>query len=259
MSGRSCSLACAVFFKCHGVPVQEAPDCAGREGGAVLPVQHAGQLHQGDIHLSLDRRQDGISIDLDPPRPKITALGLGAGGAGGTPIPNPADRSRRRNPKAIGRSAPGLATLDRRNQPGAQILRQGSRHASWPPHPASRVNQTSRPKGIPNDSDRSDFALAAPPSRGRFAARTSGRPPAAWRATACSDLVDRAIPPRASHPKGCAIDALQRSTLQRPCQRARHRTPSWPRSSAANAIIPILVGEHAKGRPKRPMHQHHQP
>ncbi len=74
------------------------------EGGTVLPVQHAGQLHQGDIHLSLDYRPNGVSVDLDPPRPQIAAFGLGAGGAHGTPIPHPADRSR--NPEAIGRNGP---------------------------------------------------------------------------------------------------------------------------------------------------------
>ena len=88
------------------MPVEEAPDRAGREGGTVFPAQHPGQLRQGDIHLSLDRRQNGISVGHDPWGPQVAGFGLGAGGARGTPIPYPADRSRSRNPEAISRSGP---------------------------------------------------------------------------------------------------------------------------------------------------------
>lgn len=35
-SGRSCSLACAVFLEGHPVAVEKAPDRARREGDAVL-------------------------------------------------------------------------------------------------------------------------------------------------------------------------------------------------------------------------------
>ena len=73
---------------------------------AVRPLQHGGQRHQGDIHLSLDRRKDGVSVDLDPPRPMVTALALARGGARGTPSPHPANGRHRCNAKAIGRSAP---------------------------------------------------------------------------------------------------------------------------------------------------------
>jgi hypothetical protein len=39
-SGRSCSLACAVFFNGHAVPIEEAPDRAGCETGTVVAPNH---------------------------------------------------------------------------------------------------------------------------------------------------------------------------------------------------------------------------
>jgi hypothetical protein len=65
-SGRSCSLACAVFFDGHRVAVKEAPDRAGREGGTMIAAQHIGQFNEGDVHLRVDRTQDNIPICLDP-------------------------------------------------------------------------------------------------------------------------------------------------------------------------------------------------
>jgi hypothetical protein len=65
-SGRSCSLACAVFFDGHGVAVKEAPDRAGRKGGAMIAVKHFCQFNQGDVHLRVNRTQDHIPISLDP-------------------------------------------------------------------------------------------------------------------------------------------------------------------------------------------------
>jgi hypothetical protein len=50
-SGRSCSLAWAVFFEGHRVAVKEAPHRAGCEGCAVLGAQQIGQFDQGDILL----------------------------------------------------------------------------------------------------------------------------------------------------------------------------------------------------------------
>ena len=64
------------------------------------------------------------------------------------------------DPKSLGGSASRHATSYRRNEPGAQILRQGFRHACWPPRPADSVNHIRAPLGIPCDSIRSDFALA---------------------------------------------------------------------------------------------------
>jgi hypothetical protein len=65
-SGRSCSLACAVFFDGHGVAVKETPDRAGRKGGTMIAAQHIGQLNEGNVHLRVNRAQDDIPIRLDP-------------------------------------------------------------------------------------------------------------------------------------------------------------------------------------------------
>ncbi len=64
-SGRSCSAACAVFFEGHPVPVQAAPDRAGHERGAMILLQHGGQLGQRDILLRFNRSQDHAGKRLD--------------------------------------------------------------------------------------------------------------------------------------------------------------------------------------------------
>ena len=54
--------------------VEEAPDRAGRERGAVLSAEEFGQLDQRDVHLGLDRRQDHVAIRLDVMRAQIATL-----------------------------------------------------------------------------------------------------------------------------------------------------------------------------------------
>jgi hypothetical protein len=63
-SGRSCSLACAVFDG-HRVAIQEAPHRAGRKRGAMFTAQHLCQLDQRYVHLGLDRSQDDVTICFD--------------------------------------------------------------------------------------------------------------------------------------------------------------------------------------------------
>ncbi|MER8849959.1 hypothetical protein NKH87_34780, partial [Mesorhizobium australicum] len=55
-SGRSCSLACAVFFEGHRVTVEKAPDRARREHDRMLRPEKFSQLDQCDVVLTFDHR-----------------------------------------------------------------------------------------------------------------------------------------------------------------------------------------------------------
>ena len=148
-SGRCCSLACAVFFKGHSVTVEEAPDRARREGGAVFAAQPLGQFDQRDVHLCVDLRQDNVVKRLDTMGALIATLRLGAGRARRAPGANPADRTRNRHPEPLGGGPPRHPGFDRHDQPDPQIFRQGLRHACWPPPPARMLNQISAASGKP--------------------------------------------------------------------------------------------------------------
>jgi len=159
-SGLSCSAACAVFFDRHGVAIEEAPHRARRERSPMLPAQHLGNLAQRDVGPRVDGIEDDAAIGLDALGAAIATLALGSPPAGLAPGPHPTHCARCRHPEPLGGSASRHAASYRRNEPGAQILRQGFRHACWPPRPADSVNHIRAPMGIPRDSIRSDFALA---------------------------------------------------------------------------------------------------
>jgi len=113
--------------------VEEAPDRAGRERGAVLAAQQLGQLDQRDVHLGLDRRQDHVTVSLNAMRAQVAALWQGRRTPFRPPSADPPDGARNRNAKAIRRRVAGQATINGANHPKAQVLGQGSRHARWPP------------------------------------------------------------------------------------------------------------------------------
>src|SRR5262245_31006478 len=95
-SGLSCSAACAVFFKRHGVAIEEAPYPAARERSAVLQLQHLDDLGQREIDLLLDRPKDNAAIDLDALGAAVTTLALCCPPARLTPRTHPAHRACRR-------------------------------------------------------------------------------------------------------------------------------------------------------------------
>ncbi len=98
-SGRSCSLARAVFFEGEIMAIEKTPDRAGRERGAVLAMEQRGDLDQRDVHLGFDRRQDHVAIRLDVVRPQVAALRQGRRTPLGTPGTHPPDGTRHRMPK----------------------------------------------------------------------------------------------------------------------------------------------------------------
>src|SRR6476660_2919790 len=73
-SGRSCSLACAVFFERHGVAIEEAPNHALCKPLAVPTLQMAGNLRQRDVARRGDQPEDLLGMGLDPIRALVATL-----------------------------------------------------------------------------------------------------------------------------------------------------------------------------------------
>jgi hypothetical protein len=132
-SGRSCSLACAVFFEGHRVTVEKTPHGAGREGCAMLRAKHLGQFDKSNVLLHLDRGQDHIVKGFDVMRARVTALGLGADRACRIARVDPANGARRRDAKSLGCSTAGHAAGNSSDQSGTKVDGKRLAHARWPP------------------------------------------------------------------------------------------------------------------------------
>jgi len=119
------------------MPVEEAPDRAGRERGAVLNAQQLGQLYQRDVHLSLNRRQDDVAIGLDMMRAQIATLRQGRDPTFAAPGADPTDGTRNRDAETLRRRIARQPAVNDSDHPRAKILGQCLGHACWPPaqHP----------------------------------------------------------------------------------------------------------------------------
>lgn len=140
-SGRSCSLACAVFFDGNGMAVEKSPHRARGKAGAMFLPQQRRQFDESDIHLALDRRQDDVAIGFNAMRSPVATLLPRARRASLTPFPNPTHRACRSDTKSCRSRSARQATFNCRDYASPQVLRQGFSQACWPPRPAHRVNQ----------------------------------------------------------------------------------------------------------------------
>lgn len=77
MSGRSCSLACAVFFARDGVAGEEAADRAVAEDEALL-LKRAAQFLDRNVRRRLHNGEYRVLVRLDAARPAIAARWPGA-------------------------------------------------------------------------------------------------------------------------------------------------------------------------------------
>jgi len=159
MSGRSCSVACALFFARDLVALEEAADRAVAED-QTLVGQLATQFLQRDVRSLLQQGQDRRTIRLDPSRTPVSAQRLrlriallafqfaptaDAGGADTEPLRRLAMR------QTCGNC---------RQNPNPKINRKRFRHACRL-HPADSLNQIRADLGIPSDSFRWANALGA--------------------------------------------------------------------------------------------------
>lgn len=103
-SGRSCSLACAVFFECQAAAVEEGPDRADAGARAALGCQPLADLCDGDVVLPRDPGEDRLAmgVELRPPR-----LPARPGCA------EPVSRARRTQTMAVAMPTPNRAAAER--------------------------------------------------------------------------------------------------------------------------------------------------
>src|SRR6185503_15194111 len=147
-SGRSCSAACRLFFfETQSLVLEKVPDREGTDLYAacdeLLPQRLDRQvrfLRQTAQHKDAVRRQR-----IGPVSPELPGL-LAA-----FPVValQPFDDARHAQAEAFGSRIARLAALYSRNHAVTKILGIGSRHPCWPPIPASILNLTRDPLGIP--------------------------------------------------------------------------------------------------------------
>ncbi len=158
-SGRSCSMACPVFFARQAVALEEPRKCGGRRGDAALG-QAGAELLEALIALLLERHHDDRALRLDPTRPHVAALRLRREAARSAPRRIPADHRRHRHAETPRRRATAHAAVDRCKRPRPQIHRKWFAHPAAPISAAGTENQTRANLGIPHsDSDRKGDAL----------------------------------------------------------------------------------------------------
>ena len=92
-SRRCCSSACAVFFECDLVPVEEAPDHRQRETLAAIGDQPLPDFQQCGIRLAADETEQILAMRLNSPRTLIPARRSRRNLAGGMEPTNPAYRA----------------------------------------------------------------------------------------------------------------------------------------------------------------------
>src|ERR1700730_2469545 len=118
-SGRSCSLACTIFFEADALGGEEPPHRPVADMDA--PVGQLGaDLFQRQIWNRRDPRQQPSPLALQP-RAVIAAHRFGDKPAALAPNPNPSDDRGDPHPKYRGRAPPRQATFNRPNNTLAQI------------------------------------------------------------------------------------------------------------------------------------------
>ena len=157
-SGRSCSLACRLFFERDPFTSKEPPHrTVARRRAAFGQLRH--HRPQGQVRLLGDPRQQPFPFPLQQeraPAPHLRRRHTPRRPPALTPLHNAGNahpKQRRRRPARTTRR-------HRTHNSISKIRRIGSRHRCWPPTPASILNQKFKPVGIPFiDSAYADHAL----------------------------------------------------------------------------------------------------
>ena len=103
MSGRWCFAACAVFFKCRAVSVEEGPDRRDPDRDVPVPGQVLGDLGQGDVlRAALDEPKDEGRMRIEPGAARL-ALRPGHGLAALPVAPHPDNGRRDADAEPLGR------------------------------------------------------------------------------------------------------------------------------------------------------------
>src|SRR6266446_3254899 len=130
-SGRSCSLACTIFFEADPLGGEQPPHRPVPDMDAALG-KLGPDLLQRQIRNRRDPPQQPVPLILQA-RVVIATHRLGRQAAALAPYPNPLDYRTGRQFKHCCRFATRQAPLNRPNYPRPQIPRIWSCHACWPP------------------------------------------------------------------------------------------------------------------------------
>src|SRR3981081_2400866 len=84
-SGRSCSLACAVFFEGDPAPGEEAVDDGGNKALAMIALETFGDLHEGDVGYLGHEREDCLRVRFNALRASVAPLRPGLDRTGPPP------------------------------------------------------------------------------------------------------------------------------------------------------------------------------
>ena len=104
------------------MPIEEAPDCAGRERDAVLTAEQLGKLDERDVHLGLDRSENGAAMGLNVMRAQVATLWQGRHPTFDAPGADPTNGSRNRDAETLGRRIARQAVGHHGDQSRAEIL-----------------------------------------------------------------------------------------------------------------------------------------
>ncbi len=149
ISGRSRSLACAVFFPRNVVTVEEAPQRSDAEAMPALG-KLCGKFLERDVAALLDERRDQTEMRVDARRPTVPPTRSGGRTANLLLAGAPANSARRRNAKTLSRLPARHAGCDGGDNAFSKIKRKGLlRHACQPPSPAGSLNQNLEDLRIP--------------------------------------------------------------------------------------------------------------
>ncbi len=140
ISGRSCSVACAVFFARDAVTAEVAPERC-HAGERPLTRQALLQLGQCHVRHRGERGRDQAGMGLRAIREPITTLWLGPSIATSPTQSLPADRARGADTEPRRRLATGQTLVNGAQNTRPEIEMQRSRHEGRPPLPANTLNQ----------------------------------------------------------------------------------------------------------------------
>jgi hypothetical protein len=158
MSGRSCSLACAVFFARHLVSVEEPPQRSVAHEDPVVQKRLAKLLDRA-VRRGLNRRQNGARMRFRLVRAAVPADGLRRG-VSLRPLERPPSADARgADAKATSGASTRSALGDRRQNPYPKIRGKRLGHLRRPPARQKLESDHSRFANPPSDSVGSDDAL----------------------------------------------------------------------------------------------------
>src|SRR5450631_656011 len=147
-SGRCCSSACAVFFECHPVTVEETPQHRDRETVTAIGDQALLDFEQRDVRRAADQAQQIVTLRLDPAGAAIAACRRRRNSPRGFEALHPTHGARDTHTETLGRRVARQAALENCLDHALAKI-NGKPHARRLLHAARIMNQKLPDSGIP--------------------------------------------------------------------------------------------------------------